>query len=219
MSIGQNTVSSDMLRSYVERIEHVRLDKKQLAENESAILADAKANGFTPSAIKAVVKVRAMKPHDRQESEALLDMYLHSLGMATEPPLFRAAGIAGFDAAAREQVVARLKDFVPATGLGDIIVNMGGTQVRLARGADGEVSETPVQSPKPPAEPGARPSPAGKADVPNVDSAGAEAMGQQYARDNRPVIDNPFPFGDPRRARFDEGWRREAGSDGMGGDE
>lgn len=46
--------------------------------------------------------------------------------------------------------------------------------------------------------------------------ADAGLLGRQAARDGKPVIDNPFPFGDPRRARFDEGWRSESGSDGMG---
>lgn len=44
----------------------------------------------------------------------------------------------------------------------------------------------------------------------------AEQLGRDAAREGRPVLDNPFPFGDPRRGRFDEGWRAEAGEDGMG---
>jgi SpoVK/Ycf46/Vps4 family AAA+-type ATPase len=52
-----------------------------------------------------------------------------------------------------------------------------------------------------------------------ADVADAEDMGRKAARDGKPVIDNPFPFGDPRRARFDEGWRKEAETDGMGGAE
>ncbi len=45
----------------------------------------------------------------------------------------------------------------------------------------------------------------------------AEEMGRQAAREGKPVIANPFAFGDARRARFDEGWRKETNSDGMGG--
>lgn len=41
-------------------------------------------------------------------------------------------------------------------------------------------------------------------------------MGRQFARDNRAIIDNPFPYGDPRRPHFDKGWRLETGNDGMG---
>lgn len=52
-----------------------------------------------------------------------------------------------------------------------------------------------------------------------VDIADAEELGRQAARDGRPVIDNPFPYADPRRAKFDEGWRKESEADGMGGGE
>jgi hypothetical protein len=50
-----------------------------------------------------------------------------------------------------------------------------------------------------------------------IDAEGAEELGRAAAREGKPVIDNPFSFGDPRRARFDEGWRRQAQSDGLGG--
>jgi len=217
---GQNSVSRDLLRGFVERVERIRAEKQELADDEAAVMAEAKANGFDTKILRAVVKRRAAKPHDVQEAEALFDMYLHALGMATEPPLFRFAGLAGIDVTAREQVIARMSDFVPAAGLGDIVVNMGGRPVRLVRDKDGavqvhEVAESTLR-PEAPAKPAGR---RGRTDAPDVDAAGAEALGAEYARDNRPVIDNPFPFGDPRRARFDAGWRRETGSDGMGPDE
>lgn len=49
-----------------------------------------------------------------------------------------------------------------------------------------------------------------------IETVDAEQLGRAAFRAGKPVIDNPFPFNDPRRARFDEAWRREAGSDGMG---
>jgi SpoVK/Ycf46/Vps4 family AAA+-type ATPase len=47
--------------------------------------------------------------------------------------------------------------------------------------------------------------------------ADAEALGAAAARDGRPITENPFAFRDARRARFDEGWRKHSGTDGMGG--
>lgn len=216
--VGQNTVSGEQLRSFVERIERLRAEKKALSMDEAQVAAEAKAAGFTVPAIRACVRIRAMKPHDRQESEAMLEMYLHALGMATEPPLFRAAGLAGIDTAAREQVIARMMEFVPAFGLGDITVNWGGASIRLSRNKDGEVVELPVEPPAAAKPAAPEPGRSAKPDVPDVTAEGAVELGRQYAKDNRPVIDNPFPFGDPRRARFDEGWRKETGSDGMGPD-
>lgn len=52
-----------------------------------------------------------------------------------------------------------------------------------------------------------------------IDIADAEEMGRTAARDGKSIIDNPFAFGDVRRARFDEGWRKETETDGMGGAE
>lgn len=57
-----------------------------------------------------------------------------------------------------------------------------------------------------------------KEEVP-LDNESAEELGREAARAGKPVIENPFPFGDTRRARFDEGWRKEAQTDGMGGGE
>lgn len=218
MSVGQNTAAGERLRSFVERIENERAIAKQASKNVSAIKAEAKAEGYDGAALAAVVKIRAMKPHDRQEAEALLDMYLHAMGMASEPPLFRAAGLAAIDVTARDQVIDRMKDFVPAAGLGDVTVNWNGKAVRLSRDKSGAVTATDVvEAPKadaPPQKP--RSKGAERPPVPDVDAAGAEELGREAARDNRPVIDNPFPFGDVRRARFDLGWRKENGSDGMG---
>lgn len=54
-------------------------------------------------------------------------------------------------------------------------------------------------------------------DEPEITDASAEQLGRNAAREGKPVIENPFSFGDSRRARFDEGWRKESGNDGMGG--
>lgn len=41
-------------------------------------------------------------------------------------------------------------------------------------------------------------------------------LGAQAFKDNVAIVKNPFPFGDGRRPRWDEGWRRASGTDGMG---
>lgn len=219
MAVGHNTVSGEMLRSFVERIERLRADQDATGEDIKLVKAEAKANGFVVKGIMRVVKIRAMKPHDYQDEKAIEDTYLHALGMAVEPPLFRAAGLAEFDPAVRENVLTAMRAFVPAFGKGDIVVTWGGKKLRLLRDKSGEIVEQEVVDDPTPrsgrtAEPRAPRAP--KADVPDVDADGARGLGRTYAKENRPVIDNPFPFGDMRRARFDEGWREGAGTDGMG---
>lgn len=217
-SIGKNTVSGDKLLGIVTEVEALRLQKKDLGEQESAIMAAAKAEGFSPAGIRYLVKVRAMKPHDRQEADAIRDSYLHAIGMDDEPPLFRLMGAMAEDAAGREKLIETFKEFAPQDG--DIILRMGGEPVRLWRDKDANVHVEPFVERKQESSSTqtARSfrSTKEKPPVPDVDDAGAYALGRQFARDNRPVIDNPFPFGDMRRARFDGGWRKENGGDGMG---
>lgn len=219
MTLGRNTVSGEALRGVIERVENIDLQKKQLTDDRGAVLAEAKASGFVPGAINAVVRLRKLKPSVRQEAETLLDSYLHAMGEATDTPLFRAVGLMKVDITSREQVIDAMKKFVPSSG--SITIDAGGAPVRLTRDADGnvavtEVVEKPVEMPKPGAAPkGAAP----KAEVPDVDAAGAEMLGRKAFKGDIPIIKNPFPFGDPRRARFDEGWRRESGGDGMGPDD
>lgn len=218
MTVGQNTIAGEQLKGIVERIENVRAQKKQLGLDEAEIFAEAKADGFTAGAIRYVLKVRAEKPHNRQEREAMQDLYLHALGLDVEPPLFRFANLAAIDISARDQVIARMKEFVPSFGDGHIDVKFGAATIRLTREKDGTVTETDVveiarqaKPDKPAGKPGRE-----KPPVPDTDEAGAKLLGFEFAKSNRPVIDNPFPFGDPRRARFDEGWRQGSGGDGMG---
>lgn len=215
MSIGKNTIEGTKLLGIVTEVERLRSQKKELSEQESAIMAAAKADGFSPPGIRYLVKVREMKPHDRQEAEAIRDSYLHAIGMDEEPPMFRLLGAMFEDAAGREKLIEKFKEIAPQEG--DIILRMGGEPIRLFRDKTGAVHVEPFVERK--SEPKAPPSGFSsreKPPVPDVDDAGAHELGRQYARDNKAVIENPFPFGDTRRARFDEGWRKENGGDGMG---
>ncbi len=183
-------------------------------------MAAAKAEGFNPKAINYLKRRRKMKPHDRQEADDIAQAYSHAIGMDDEPPLFRAISEMAKDALTRESLLASMKELAPPEG--DIILRMGGEPVRVYRDKAGEAHVEPyVEKPKKsdaPSKPAASPSRAAR-EVPDVSESGAFAYGQQMFRDNRPIVENPFPFGDPRRAKCDEGYRKESGSDGMGPDD
>ena len=213
--IGKNTPVGAELQSYVDRIENINAQIKALQDDKGAVLAEAKAKGFSKTRLGEVIKIRKMKPQDRQEAEAELDIYLHALGLESDPPLLRYMAKAGTDTAVRETVLDAMKGFVPPHGMGDITVTMAGQPVRLARNKAGDVEMSEVID-KPLPMSGAKRSQKPKADVPDCSGEQAEEMGRQFARDNHAIIDNPFPYGDPRRPRFDKGWRMETGNDGMG---
>jgi len=217
-AIGRNTISGRKLQDFVERIERVREQKKQLSEDEKLIFAELKAEGFTPARVRDVLKRRAAKPADLEEAQAQLDMYPHALGMATETPLFRAVGNMSVDLAARDEVIAAFKLLVPQEG--EIIVKIGAQPVRLWRDKNGEAqAEDVIAAPKPATRPAAAAHAAPQRparEVPDVDAAGAHELGRAAYLENEPITSNPFPWDDKRRAEFDAGWREASGTDGMG---
>lgn len=216
-TIGKNTIAGEMLRGFVDRVENINAQIKQLGDDKGVVLAEAKAAGLVPAAIQFIVKKRKMKPSARAEAEAMEDLYLNAMGMATDTPLFRAVGLMKVDITARESVIEAMKKLVPANG--SITVEAGGAPVRLTRDAEGNVSvteviEKPIQQNIP--DTGSRKPP--KPEVPNVTPDEAERMGRQAFKEDVPIINNPFPYGDDRRPAWDRGWRDEAGNDGMGDD-
>jgi len=77
-------VSGDQLRSIIERVEKLEEEKSAVAADIREIFAEAKGNGFDTKALRQVIKLRKMETSERQEQEAILDTYLHALGMAME---------------------------------------------------------------------------------------------------------------------------------------
>ena len=74
-------VAADELRAFVERIERLDAEKKDLAEQRKEVLSEAKARGYDGPAIAAVIKLRAADPDKLSEFEAILEMYKNAMGM------------------------------------------------------------------------------------------------------------------------------------------
>tara|TARA_R110002167_G_scaffold162882_3_gene359511 strand:- start:1223 stop:1927 length:705 start_codon:yes stop_codon:yes gene_type:complete len=219
---GRNTPSGKELLAYIERIELLRKDKQQLADDEKAIFAEAKARGFDAPTMRKVIARRAADENALAEAQDMLDLYLHAVGMEAETPLFRAVGLMSVDVAARDQVIAALSQLVPSGG--EIIVRAGGQPVRLFRDGEGNVNVEDYHEPKPQGEKPAGRKPEAKApppkkprrNVPDVSEGVAFELGGEAFRKGEPITSNPFPHDDKRRAKFDAGWRTASGTDGMG---
>lgn len=80
--MAEGTVAADQLRLFVERIERLEEEKKGIADDIRDVYAEAKANGYDTKTLRQVVRLRKQDSAERQEQEALLDLYLHALGMA-----------------------------------------------------------------------------------------------------------------------------------------
>lgn len=76
------TVSAGQLRAIIERIERLEEEKKVIADDIKDVYLEAKANGFDTKAIRTIVRLRKKDAAERQEEQAILDLYLAALGMA-----------------------------------------------------------------------------------------------------------------------------------------
>lgn len=84
-SSDAGAVARDQLRSIVERIERLEEEKKVIADDIKDVYGEAKANGYDTKVLRRVVAIRKQGQADRLEQEAVLDTYLHALGMIPEP--------------------------------------------------------------------------------------------------------------------------------------
>lgn len=79
MTTNTGGIAGEQLRSFIERIERLEEDRKGIAEDIKEIYAGAKATGFDPKIMRKVISIRKMDQADRQEQEALLDVYMHAI--------------------------------------------------------------------------------------------------------------------------------------------
>ena len=73
--------AKDQLRAFVERVERLEEEKKAIADDIRDVYGEAKANGFDVKALRRVVRLRKIDINERKEQEAVLETYLHALGM------------------------------------------------------------------------------------------------------------------------------------------
>jgi len=77
---GATTVAADRLRSFIERVERLEEEKAAIMNDVKEIYAEAKGEGYDVKTLRQVVRIRKIDRAERQEQEALLDLYLAALG-------------------------------------------------------------------------------------------------------------------------------------------
>ena len=77
-------VARDQLRTIIERIERLEEDKKAIMDDLKEVYAEAKGNGFDTKTLRKVVSLRKIEHAEREEQEAMLDLYMSALGMLPE---------------------------------------------------------------------------------------------------------------------------------------
>jgi uncharacterized protein (UPF0335 family) len=73
--------AKDQLKAVIERIERLEEEKKTTSDDIREVYAEAKVNGFDIKALRSIVRLRKLDTDERKEQEAVLETYMHALGM------------------------------------------------------------------------------------------------------------------------------------------
>lgn len=82
--MAEGSIAAGQLKSLIERIERLEEEKQTIAADIREVYAEAKANGFDTKVMRQVVRIRKQDTAERQEEEAIRDLYLHALGMVLD---------------------------------------------------------------------------------------------------------------------------------------
>ncbi|MCT4576607.1 MULTISPECIES: DUF2312 domain-containing protein [Donghicola] len=75
-------VTADELRQFVERFERLEIEKKDIADQQKEVMAEAKGRGYDVKVMRKIISLRKRDRDDIAEEEAILEMYKEALGMS-----------------------------------------------------------------------------------------------------------------------------------------
>ncbi len=76
------SVTAEELRQFIERYEHLEAEKRDVADQQKEVMAEAKGRGYDTKVLRKVIALRKRDKDDIAEEEAVLEMYKAALGMA-----------------------------------------------------------------------------------------------------------------------------------------
>jgi len=79
--IATTGAAAQELRQFIERIERLEEEKKAIAEDIKDVFSEMKGRGFDTKVVRQVIRIRKQDHADRQEAEAILELYLRALGI------------------------------------------------------------------------------------------------------------------------------------------
>jgi uncharacterized protein (UPF0335 family) len=84
-------IAGDRIRSFVERIEQIETELKELTEAKKEVFSEAKGEGFDTKVLKEIIKLRKQDQDERDEHDTLLDVYMRAMDQAEPAPRAEAA--------------------------------------------------------------------------------------------------------------------------------
>jgi uncharacterized protein (UPF0335 family) len=76
-----NPATAGQLKAFIERVERLEEEKRQIAEDVKDVYAEAKANGFDVKILRKIIALRRQDADERREQEEILETYMRALGM------------------------------------------------------------------------------------------------------------------------------------------
>jgi uncharacterized protein (UPF0335 family) len=83
-AVNEETVhrfAKDQLKAFIERVERLEEEKKAISDDIRDVFAEAKGNGYDVKALRTIIRLRKQDKDERMEQEAILETYMHALGM------------------------------------------------------------------------------------------------------------------------------------------
>tara|TARA_B110000008_G_scaffold259836_1_gene279977 strand:+ start:825 stop:1082 length:258 start_codon:yes stop_codon:yes gene_type:complete len=74
-------VTREEIRSFVERIENLNIEKNEIIEQQKDVFSEAKSRGYDTRVLRKVVSMRKLDPQDLSEEEAILEIYREALDL------------------------------------------------------------------------------------------------------------------------------------------
>ncbi len=74
-------VTADELRQFIERFERLETEKKDIADQQKEVMAEAKSRGYDTKVLRKVIALRKRDRDEIAEEEAVLELYKEALGM------------------------------------------------------------------------------------------------------------------------------------------
>jgi uncharacterized protein (UPF0335 family) len=74
-------ISAQRLKSFIQRIERLEEEKKAMGADIREVYSEAKSSGFDTKIMRKVIALRRMEESERQEQEALMQVYIDAIGM------------------------------------------------------------------------------------------------------------------------------------------
>jgi uncharacterized protein (UPF0335 family) len=84
-------IAGERIRSFIERIEQIETELKELTEAKKEIFSESKGEGFDVKVLKEILKLRKQDQEERDEHETLLDVYMRAMDEASSAPEAQAA--------------------------------------------------------------------------------------------------------------------------------